>query len=243
MISHEDNSLQFPEESWMEAFLESVKCGNDALVQQIIPVVGPLFSYFLGKKIDTLRQERFRECFLQLFQYIRNIQQDIINSSEFRDALMAAFSHYANEPSEKKRKFIINLNRSLCIQAANSSSDTQFDIFFIFNELFDQLSLPAIDCLVHFQDKFGLSATRYDIVEYFRSLHGIHGKRAFIELVNNSLLEGEYDNEMPPKFTFSSSTEQSRLIKQDEKPKGQVIYKIQPLGAIFSDWLKSEFKE
>ena len=242
MISNEENSLQFPEESWMEVCLESVKCGNDILVSQIIPIIGPAFSYFLGKKIDALRQERFKECFLQLLQNIRHIQQNSIKSPEFKDALIAAFSHYANESSEKKRKFILNLNRSLCIKAADTNSEPKFDIFFIFNELFDQLSLPAVDCLVHFQDKFGLSATRYDIVEYFRSLHGVHGKRAFMELVNNSLLEGEYDNEMPPGFTFLS-TEQPSLKKQDEKPKGQVVYKIQPLGIIFSNWLQAEFKE
>lgn len=62
-----------------------------------------------------------------------------------------------------------------------------------------------------------------------------------MELVNNALLEEEEAYEMPPTFIVGNAEKQKKESK--DMPIGQKVYKIQPLGVIFSDWLKTNLKE
>ena len=62
-----------------------------------------------------------------------------------------------------------------------------------------------------------------------------------MELVNNALLEEEGVYEMPPMFIVGDDKQRKR--ESEDKPIGQKIYRIQPLGGLFSDWLKTNLKD
>lgn len=232
--------LELPQQGWAEAGLQSCKSAID-IFGSLVPILGPTLSQILDANINTLREERIKKFLQALSEYQEKIPHQILTSEEFTDAIRAGISRYLTEPSEKKRQFILNLNRSLFTTLGMGGEGSPFQLYFVFNDFFDQLSLPAIDCLVHFQDKFNLKGTRYDIIQFFNKLHGVHGKRAFMELVNNALIEEEGMHEMPPAFTVGDDHKQKK--RAEDKPIGQKIYRIQPLGGLFSDWLKTNFKD
>lgn len=240
-MSEDDHSIipEFSQPSWMETGLQSCKAVSDIFGSQF-PIVGPILSKFLEMNINDLQEKRIKEFLQTLAEYVEKIPKRIFTSEKFFDAIRTGVLRYINEPSEKKRQFILNMNRSLFMELGNEGQEAPFDIYFIFNDFFDQLSLPALDCLVHFQDRFSLTGTRYDIIQFFYELHEVHGKRAFMELVNNALLEEEGAYEMPPTFIVGNAEKQKKESK--DMPIGQKVYKIQPLGVIFSDWLKTNLK-
>lgn len=230
---------ELPQQSWAEAGLQSCKSAID-IFGSLVPILGPTLSQILDANINTLREERIKKFLQTLSEYQEKIPHQILTSAEFTDAIRTGISRYLTEPSEKKRQFILNLNRSLFMILGRGGKGSPFKLYLVFNDFFDQLSLPAIDCLVHFQDKFNLTGTSYDIIQFFNELHGVHGKRAFMELVNNALLEEEGVYEMPPMFIVGD--DKKRKKESENKPIGQKIYKIQPLGGLFSDWLKTNLK-
>lgn len=230
---------EIPQQGWTEAGLQSCKSAID-IFGSLVPIFGPALSLILDANINMLREKRIEKFLQALSEYQEKIPHRILSSTEFKDAIRIGISRYLTEPSEKKRQYILNLNRSLFTTLGMRGKESPFELYFVFNDFFDQLSLPAIDCLVHFQDKFNLKGTRYDIIQFFNELHGVHGKRAFMELVNNALLEEEGMHEMPPSFTVNDGNKQKKEV--EDKPIGQKIYRIQPLGGLFSDWLKTNFK-
>lgn len=241
-MSQNDNKANvpaIPKQSKLEKWLQLGKAGAD-IFGSAVPILGPTLSCVLGTKIDALREERISKFLHLLAEYHEVISMQIINSDEFSDAIRVGLSKYVAEGDARKRQFIFNLNRSLFTLLASDSNSSPFPIYLVFNDLFDQLSLPALDCLVQFRKKFKIKAARYDIVTFFNELHVIHGKRAFMELMNNALLEEEGAYEMPPSFSVNAK---KTIDTPNEKPIGQRIYQIQPLGALFVDWLNTDFKE
>jgi len=241
-MSQDDNKANvpaIPRQSKLEKWLQLGKAGAD-IFGAAVPILGPTLSCVLGTKIDALREERINKFLHLLAEYHEAIPMQIINSDDFSDAIRVGLSNYVAEGDAKKRQFILNLNRSLFTILAKDSNSSPFPIYLVFNDFFDQLSLPALDCLVQFKKKFKIKASRYDIVKFFNELHGIHGKRAFMELMNNALLEEEGAYEMPPSFSVDAKKANDTT---KEKAIGQRMYQIQPLGALFVDWLNTDFQE
>lgn len=228
-----------PEPRRIEKWLQLGKAATD-IFGSAVPILGPTLSCALGTKIDALREERINKFLHLLAEFHEAIPQQVINSNEFSDAIRVGISKYVAEGDERKRQFFLNLNRSLFTVLVRGGNGSPFPIYLVFNNLFDQLSLPALDCLVQFRKKFKSKASRYDIVTYFNELHGIHGKRALMELISNALLEEEGSYEMPPSFTVNATKAKDNT---KEKSIGQRICQIQPIGALFVDWLNTDFQE
>lgn len=241
-MSQDDNKANvpaIPEQSKLEKWLQVGKAGAD-IFGSAVPILGSTLSCVLGAKIDALRDERINKFLRLLAEYHEEISLQIINSDDFSDAIRVGLSKYIAEGDAKKRQFILNLNRSLFTLLAKGGNGSPFPIYLVFNDFFDQLSLPALDCLVQFKKKFKIKASRYDIVKFFNELHGIHGKRAFMELMNNALLEEEGAYEMPPSFSVDAKKAKDTT---KETPISQRTYQIQPLGALFVDWLNTDFQD
>ena len=253
MCQHDNkiNVPAIPDPSWPESAFQTGKNIAD-IIGSLFPIIGPMFSYYCGSHSEYLHDKRMWSAYLstledrlKLFQEMfaesqKRIPTEIINSTEFKDAVRVSVTRYLGEGDEKKRLFIFNLTRSLLVQLEKVRTTSPFPIYFVFNDLFDQLSLPALDSLVQFRKQFKSKASRYDIVSFFGKLHGIHGKRAFMELLNHALLEEEGTNELPPSFTVNPVPPTD---KAKEKPIGQRMYQMQPLGAIFINWLTTDFPE
>ena len=169
---------ELPQQSWTEAGLQSCKSAID-IFGSLVPILGSTLSQILEANINTLREERIKKFFQTLAEYQGKIPHQILTSAEFTDAIRTGISRYLTEPSEKKRQFILNLNRSLFMILGRGGKGSPFNLYLIFNDFFDQLSLPAIDCLVHFQDKFNLTGTRYDIIQFLMN---------YMEYMENGLL-------------------------------------------------------
>lgn len=232
---------QIPEKSRNEDYLEKAKSIVD-IFGFMIPGFSSALSVMLDKKISKMRGERFNSYINSLQEKISSLPDEILSSDKFNDAIFFAISNYMKAPSEKERIFIAHLNESFLLLLSSESNTNNekkihstFDLFYVFSNMFEQLSLPTIDCLIHFIDKFPKSgATRYDILQYFNELQGIHGKRALNELLNNALIEEVGSSEMPPSFNLN------QVNKSEELPIGQRKCAIQPLGALFSDWLQAK---
>lgn len=216
-----------PEKSWGQAGLECF-----ANLAKCFPVLGSSIGSWLANVSEEINNKRHAEFIDHLEKYCKGLPQEILESEEFVYAVRKLFIRFTNEPSAKKRIFILHLHRSLCHKVKNNGDSSPFDIYFIFDGLFDQLSLPALDCLVAFKRRFISKAARYEIVSYFNELTSIHGKRAFLELSNNGLLAEDGLVEMPPVFSFATPQRENR-----ETPLGQKVYKLEPLGEIFIEWL------
>lgn len=235
MSDNQDNFPQLPEESWTEAGMESAEIFSNIFLS-FIPILGPAISTTLGLEIKKLNDNRLRAYLKELEKYIKSIQQNIVMTDEFKDAILHAISNYMQSPSEKERIFASHLNSTFLKLLPNAEDPKMlYDTFFVFSELFNKLSLPTLDCLISFRQKFTASrATRYEIIEYFSTFSSLFGKHAFLELMNNSLIEEEGTTEQPPSFNLYAKE------KEEELPLGGRIYKLQPLGALFADWLEAK---
>lgn len=235
MSDNQDSFPQLPEKSWTESGIELAEIFSNIFLSAI-PIVGPTISTTLGLEIKKLNDNRLRAYLKKLEKYIKLIPQDIIMTDEFKDAVLHIISNYMQSKSEKERIFISNLNFTF-LKLIQSSEDMKipYDTFFVFSDLFNKLSLPTLDCLIYFRKKFtSLTATRFEIIQYFNTLSPLFGKHAFLELVNNSLIEEKGTTEQPPSFDFQKK-------KNDkETPLGQRYYVLQPLGVIFSEWIEAK---
>lgn len=193
------------------------------------PIIGPSIYTYLNNIAKERDRRKTEEFLSELEIYLYSLPRKILTSDEFVDAIKKGFSHFMDEPSRKKREYLINLNRNFLENIKDGKP--VYDIYYVLDGLFEQLSLPAIDCLVKFKAHFGSKASRYDIICFFNENHGVHGKRAFLELYYNGLIDEDGVFEMPPMFTIQMSEEKK------QPPLGQRTYKIQALGEIFVEWI------
>lgn len=101
--------------------------------------------------------------------------------------------------------------------------------------LLRQLSFLTLYCIKNFRKQFqGNKATRFQIVKYLGDKFPLAGKHAFMELMNNSLIQEEGTKEQPPSFDFL------RNNPREEKALGDRVYELQPLGTIFADWIETK---
>lgn len=239
MNEKQDNFPQLPNGSWGEAVLESGKAFFD-IFGGYLPIAGPTVALILGREIKKRNENRLKEYLERLEEYIKLIPDDIINSDKFKDAIFYAISKYMSAPSEKERIFISHLNLMLLKSIPNTKDINRlYNMFFIFSELFSKLSLPTLDCLIAFRQKFPQDKkkpTRYEIIELFRTLSPLYADHAFLELMNNALIEEEGMAVQPSSINFQVN------VTREEIPLGSRKYKLQPLGALFSDWLEAKCK-
>lgn len=238
MNEKQDNFPQLPDESWAEAALESGKATFD-IFGSWIPIAGATVSTCLGWEIKKLNQKRLKKYLDELELYIKSIPDSIIMTDEFKDAIYYAISKYMKAPSEKERIFISHLNIMLLKLIPNTKDKNGlYNTFFIFSELFSKLSLPTLDCLIALRQNFSpdKTPTRYEIIEFFRKLSPLYADLAFLELMNNALIEEEGMAVQPPSFNFQVNAPRGEIPVSNRK------YKLQPLGALFSDWLEAKCK-
>ncbi len=228
------------EETGLETTLTIIKSASD-IFGSLVPILGPTLSKAIEYRLSDIQHRKFVEYIQAQADYLKNIPESLLNSDEFMDELRKEIGIYLNESSLEKRKLLINLNRSF-FTILRTSDKNIFNINRAFNDLFSQLSIPALDCLLNFQDKFPLNATRYDIIQYFNERQGILGRHCFLELETHALLEEKDVFEMPP--TFCLDKNQKRLGEPaNDIPLGQRCYKITPLAGVFIDWLKMDISK
>ena len=124
---------ELPQQSWAEAGLQSCKSAID-IFGLLVPILGPTLSQILDANINTLREERIKKFLQTLYEYQEKIPHQILTSAEFTDAIRTGISRYLTEPSEKKRQFILNLNRSLFMILGRGGKVSPFELYLVFND-------------------------------------------------------------------------------------------------------------
>lgn len=230
---------QLPEASYFESTMEALKASSD-IFGSLIPILGPSISKILEYNISSFNKKRFEAFFQGVADYVKRLPEDIINTEEFASVIKKGVKRYVEEASIEKGKLVLNVYRSYFTLLKNSNDRSRlFSIYIVFDALFDQLSLPALVCLLHFEEKFKLKGTRYDIIQYFNELQEVHAKRCFLEMINNALLEEDGIYEMPPSFSDGLIKKQAEI---KNLPLGQRVYKLTPLAGVFINWLKLTIK-
>ncbi len=237
-MSDNHNLPQIPRKNLTESTLERFKMIAD--VAQGVPIPGNVIpSIVIGRILDSFREKRVEKGFEDIIKYIEMISEKILRLEEFKDAAILVVTNYEEAPSAEVRELVSILNKSLFEKLSNSEDDPKpvFDNFILFSKLLRQLSFPALYCLKNFRNEFPkLKATRFEIVNYLQERFPLAGKHAFMELVNNSLIEEEGAKEQPPSFEYLKKRQ------REEKTLGQRYYELQPLGTIFSEWIEAKGK-
>lgn len=218
-----------------ESALGLLKCAVDLLQFPLSPLGA--ISNILGAAHDRIRDERLQKGIGDLVKYSAMISEKIWRLEEFKDVFYIVLNNYVEAPSERVREIVSSLHQSLFEKLSASEDDPRplFDNFILFSMLLRQLSFPALYCIKNFREQFGgKKATRFQIVKYLHDKFPLAGKHAFMELVNNSIIQEEGTTEQPPSFDFL------RNKPREEKPLGDRIYELQHLGVIFADWINAK---
>lgn len=226
---------QIPNESMGESILGLTKSVIDS-IQILISPLGAA-SNIAGAAYDKLRYERLQKGITDFAKFSGKISDKVLQLEEFKDAFYMALNNYVEAPSAKVREIVSSLNQSLFEKLSVNENDPThlFDNFILFSMMLRQLSFPALYCTKNFEKQFGgRKATRFQIVNYLEETFHLSGKRAFMELVNNSIIQEEGTKEQPPSFGFLKNNQ------REEKALGDRIYELQHLGVIFADWINAK---
>lgn len=218
-----------------ESVLGLLKCSIDLLQFPTSPI-GAIANIF-GAAHDRIRDERLQKGIDDLVKYSGMISEKVWRLEEFKDIFCMVLNNYVEAPSGKIRELVASLHQSLFEKLSASEDDPEslFDNFILFSKLLRGLSFPALYCIKNFRVQFGgKKATRFQIVKYLQDKFPLAGKHAFMELVNNSIIQEEGTTEQPPSFDFL------RNKPREEKALGDRVYELQPLGAIFADWINAK---
>jgi hypothetical protein len=230
MMVKDIKDIEFPEEGALEASVRSLKSATDIFIS--IPIFGPMISTALSNVLSDMYQRRIDDFAREINDILHTLPEQIYQSEEFAEGIKRGFFRYINEGQTEKRKAVLNLTKSF-LKLLDDEKEKIFSLYALFDDLLVKLSLPALDCLLNFEDKFKIQSNKELIVNYFLEKHPLHGRRCFMELTGDTLLEEV--EPYRPALSFTTPEQPPKVIADSEK-----IFKLSPLAAVFLCWLRNE---